>query len=64
MKDAVAAKLEFWEQVKLNKPSAQLTALITAHDAGTENPRYLEFCCKCIRRAMETNDYESLEVLG
>lgn len=64
MKEAVAAKVEFWEQVKLNKPSAQLTALIQAHDAGTENPRYLEFSCKCIRRAMETSDYESLEALG
>jgi len=62
--EALSQKVDFWEQVKLNKPSAQLAALIAAHDAGTENPRYLEFCCKCIRRAMEINDYESLEALG
>ena len=64
MKEAVGAKVDFWEQIKLNKPSAQLTAIISAQSQGTENPRYLEFCCKCIRRAMETDDYESLEQLG
>ena len=64
LRDAVSAKVDFWEQVKLVKPAAQLTALIQAHDSGAENPRYLEFCCKCIRRAMETGDYQSFEELG
>ena len=63
-KEQLMAKVEFWEQVKTNKPSAQLTALVQAHETGVENPRYLEFCCKCIRRAMETGDYGSFEELG
>ena len=61
---AIASKAEFWEQVKLNKPGASLTALVQAQAAGTENPRFLEFCCKCIRRALETGDYSSFEELG
>lgn len=28
LKEAVGAKVDFWEQIKLHKPSAQLTALI------------------------------------
>ena len=63
-KEDVMAKVEFWEQVKTNKPSAQLTALVQAHDAGTQNPRYLEFCCKCIRRAMESGDHAGFVELG
>jgi hypothetical protein len=50
--------------VKLNKPSAQLTSLVSAHEAGNENPRYLEFSCKCVRRALEIGDYESFESLA
>jgi hypothetical protein len=64
LKEAISAKTEFWEQVKLNKPSAQLAALIQAQQAGTENPRFLEFCCKCIRRALEAGDFQSYEELG
>lgn len=63
-KEDVMAKVEFWEQVKTNKPSAQLTALVQAHDAGTQNQRYLEFCCKCIRRAMESGDHAGFVELG
>jgi hypothetical protein len=63
LKELVAVKVDFWEQVKLNKPSAQLASLISAHEAGNENPRYLEFCCKCIRRALEMGDYESFDAL-
>jgi len=33
---------------------SQLTNICTAYDANPgQNKRYLEFCCKCIRRAME-----------
>ena len=64
LKEKVAARVDFWEQVKLNKPSAQLGTLIQANDAGNVNPRYLEFCCKCVRRAMEIGDYQSFEELG
>ena len=64
LKELVGVKVDFWDQVKLNKPSTQLATLIAAHDAGNENPRYLEFCCKCIRRAMETGDYDSFEALA
>ena len=28
------------------------------------NPKYLEFCCKSIRRAMEIGDFTSFEELG
>jgi hypothetical protein len=63
-KEDVMAKVEFWEQVKTNKPSAQLAALVQAHGAGTQNPRYLEFCCKCIRRAMESGDHAGFVELG
>jgi hypothetical protein len=24
-----------------------------SYDQGNQNPKYLEFCCKCMRRAME-----------
>lgn len=64
LKELVGVKVDFWEQVKLNKPSAQLASLIGAHEAGNENPRYLEFSCKCIRRALEIGDYESFESLS
>ena len=60
LRDKVAGNVEFWEQVKLNKPGAQLTALIQAKTAGAENPRFLEFCCKCARRAIEMNDFANL----
>ena len=62
--EMMQAKAEFWEQVKLNKPSAQLTALIQAKTAGNDNHRFLEFCCKCVRRALEVGDYNSFEELG
>jgi hypothetical protein len=64
VKEAIASKVEFWEQVKLNKPAAQLTSLIQAAASGTENPHFLEFCCKCIRRCLEVGDYSSYEDLG
>lgn len=55
--------MEFWEQVKLNKPSVQLTTLIQAKAGGTVNARFLEFCCKATRRALEIGDYTSLDDL-
>lgn len=60
----MVAKLDFWEQVKLSKPSAQLTALISANDAGNANSRFLEFACKCVRRAMEIGDFDSYDELA
>ena len=63
-KESISRTVEFWEQVKLNKPSAQLTSLIQAKAAGSENPRFLEFCCKSARRALETGDYTSLADLA
>jgi hypothetical protein len=64
LKETIAAKVEFWEQVRLTKPSAQLSALIQARAGGSANPRFLEFCCKCARRALETGDYTSFADLG
>lgn len=64
LKEQVGVKLDFWEQVKLNKPSAQLAQLLSAQEAGNENPRYLEFSCKCVRRALEIGDYENFDSLA
>lgn len=64
LKEAISARVEFWEQLKLSKPAAQLTALIQARAAGTGNPRFMEFCCKCARRALETGDYPSFAELA
>ena len=50
-RDRLAALVEFWEGIKVNNPIVQLQHLCASADA--ENKRYLEFCCKCVRRAME-----------
>jgi hypothetical protein len=47
---------DFWEGVKVRKPTEQLTELVSQPDAAEENKHFLEFCCKCIRRAMEMPD--------
>lgn len=47
--------VEFWEGIKLNNPAQQLQTILGAFDAANPNPKYLEFCCKCIRRSMELN---------
>ena len=50
-RERLTALVEFWEGVKVNNPIVQLQQLCASADA--ENKRYLEFCCKCVRRAME-----------
>ena len=50
-RERVSALVDFWEGVKVNNPVAQLTQLCANVDQ--ESKRYLEFCCKCVRRAME-----------
>jgi hypothetical protein len=37
----------------VSNPVAHLQTILGSADAATENKLYLEFCCKCIRRAME-----------
>lgn len=50
--------------MKTNKPLAQLNNLVAAVAAGTPSTRFLELACKCVRRALETGDYESFADLG
>jgi hypothetical protein len=45
--------VDFWEGVKVNNPIAQLNTILASADKGK---RHLEFCCKCVRRAMEMPD--------
>jgi len=65
-KDQLQGLVDFWEGIKLNSPVAQLNALILAANPPVDpkggkpvevqvvdNERYLEFVCKCVRRAME-----------
>lgn len=47
---ALAEQVEFWDGLKINSPATQFTQICAAVEAS---PRLLEFCCKCIRRAME-----------
>ena len=50
-RERITALVDFWEGVKVSNPISQLQQLCAAADQ--ENKRYLEFCCKCVRRAME-----------
>lgn len=50
-KERITALVDFWEGVKVSNPIAQLQQLCA--QADQESKRYLEFCCKCVRRAME-----------
>ncbi len=52
-KEPLIQLVDFWEGVKLNTPLTQLQQIILSFDQGTHNPKYLEFACKCIRRALE-----------
>jgi hypothetical protein len=52
-KEELESVVAFWEGIKVNNPQAQLTAVLNAFDPANPNPKYLEFCCKCIRRSME-----------
>lgn len=52
-KEPLVQLVEFWEGVKLNSPLIQLQQILLAFDQGSQNPKYLEFACKCIRRALE-----------
>mmetsp|Transcript_9422 Transcript_9422/g.8932 ORF Transcript_9422/g.8932 Transcript_9422/m.8932 type:complete len:105 (-) Transcript_9422:303-617(-) len=45
--------VEFWEGIKVNNPQAILNQTLQQYDSGQPNSRYLEFCCKCVRRSME-----------
>ena len=45
--------IDFWEGVKVNNPVSHLQSILAQADAANENKKYLEFCCKCVRRAME-----------
>ena len=53
LKEGLIQIVEFWEGVKVNNPQGQLQQILAAFDAGQTNHRYLEFVCKCVRRAME-----------
>ena len=50
-KERLQALVDFWEGVQHSNPVVQLQQLCASTD--TESKRYLEFCCKCVRRAME-----------
>lgn len=50
-RERLTALVEFWEGVKVSNPIVQLQQLCASADQ--ESKRYLEFCCKCVRRAME-----------
>ena len=63
IKDEINEKIEFWQNIKLNKPMAHLTSLIQAYNPENPNKHFIELACKCIRRCLETGDYESLDVL-
>ena len=65
LKEQVSTKVEFWEQIKINKPSGQLTALLAANAGEGEvtNANYVEMCCKCVRRAMEIGDFTNFDEL-
>jgi hypothetical protein len=52
--------VEFWDGLKVNSPAAQLAQICTAVEAS---PRLLEFCCKCIRRAMELPELKVDELI-
>ena len=68
-KDQLQGLVEFWESIKTSSPVAQLNAIIgvaapvanakdakqaeVAPSSENENKRYLEFICKCVRRALE-----------
>lgn len=43
---------------------AQLNTLVANVTAGTPSTRFLELACKCVRRALETGDYESFAELA
>ena len=42
---------------------AQLQTLIGAYNPENPNKNFIELCCKCIRRCLETSDYDSLDTL-
>ena len=60
-KERLQALVDFWEGVRNNNPIAQLQQICNSSDA--DNKRYLEFCCKCVRRAMELPETD-LDDLG
>ena len=53
IKEELTSVVEFWEGIKVNNPAQQLQAILGAFDPANPNPKYLEFCCKSIRRSME-----------
>jgi len=54
LNEKLDAIVEFWKQIA-SDPSAALSSIT---NAGKEsNPRYLEFCCKCIRRMLESDGW-------
>ena len=54
-KDQLTGMVEFWDAVNSGNPITQLNALCDAANAegAPENANFIEFCCKCVRRAME-----------
>lgn len=63
--------VEFWENMKTNNPVAHIGNVVTAFEnpeaSSSLKARFLEFCCKCVRRAMEmpeTNLTELQETLS
>ena len=66
-KEKFGKVVDFWEGVKVRKPIEQFNEVNASASAeGEENRQYMEFCCKCVRRAMEqpdTNLEELAEIL-
>lgn len=76
-KEKLQGLVDFWEAIKTTNPVTQLNALIlaasppadpkgiqkeAAPSSENENKRYLEFVCKCVRRAMELPDTDFNEL--
>ena len=51
----MAGMVDFWDAVNSGNPITQLNSLCDAANAegAPENANFIEFCCKCVRRAME-----------
>ncbi len=56
----LSEQVEFWDGLKINSPALQLAQICAAVEVS---PRLLEFCCKCIRRAMELSDFKVEELI-
>lgn len=53
-------QVEFWDGVKSSNPVQQLNNMLAA---GDQSSRFLEFACKCIRRAMEDPQFTTDQII-